>query len=85
MRPSAESGYNWKSPAFESLMDEASKQASIEERYKILAQAEKVLLDYYLVTPLDVTTSRHLVKPTVKGWDDNILDTHPSKLMSIGQ
>ncbi|HET6618901.1 MAG TPA: peptide ABC transporter substrate-binding protein [Dongiaceae bacterium] len=85
MRPSAESGYNWKSPAFESLMDEASQQASIEERYKILAQAEKVLLDYYLVTPLDVTTSRHLVKPTVKGWEDNILDTHPSKLMSIAQ
>ena len=41
-----------------------------------------MLLDYYLVTPLDVTTSRHLVKPWVKGWEDNILDVHPTKLMS---
>ena len=85
MRPSAESGYSWKSDAFESLMDKAGQQSSIEERYKILGQAEKVLLDYYLVTPLDVTTSRHLVKPSVKGWEDNILDVHPSKLMSIEQ
>jgi oligopeptide transport system substrate-binding protein len=85
MRPSAESGYSWKSDAFESLMDKASEQSSLDERYKILGQAEKVLLDYYLVTPLDVTTSRHLVKPTVKGWEDNILDTHPTRLMSIEQ
>ncbi len=48
-----------------------------------MAQAEKVLLDYYLVTPLDTTTQRHLVKPWVKGWEGNSLDTHPTKLMSI--
>ncbi len=83
MRPSAESGYNWKNDEYENLMNKASEQADLAKRYEYLAQAEKVLLDYYLVTPLDVTTSRHLVKPKVKGWEDNILDTHPSKLMSI--
>jgi oligopeptide transport system substrate-binding protein len=83
MRPSAESGYNWKSDEYEKLMDEAAAKSDIEERYKTLAAAEKVLLDYYLVTPLNVTTSRHLVKPWVKGWDDNMLDVHPTKLMSI--
>ena len=50
-----------------------------------LAQAEKVLLDYYLITPLDVTTSRHLVKPSVQGWEDNILDVHPTKLLSVAK
>jgi oligopeptide transport system substrate-binding protein len=64
-------------------MDKATQEADIATRYETLAKAEKVLLDYYLVTPLDVTVSRHLVKPTVKGWEDNILDTHPSKLMSV--
>jgi oligopeptide transport system substrate-binding protein len=83
MRPSAESGYNWKSDEYESLMDKAALDSNLDERYKLFAQAEKVLLDYYLVTPLDVTTSRHLVKPRVKGWDDNILDGHPTKLLSV--
>ena len=50
-----------------------------------LVAAEKILLDFYLLTPLNVTTSRHLVKPWVKGWDDNMLDVHPSKLISIAK
>jgi oligopeptide transport system substrate-binding protein len=83
MRPSAESGYNWKNDKYESLMDQAQAAADITQRYEILAQAEKELLDYYLVTPLDVATSRHLVKPHVKGWEDNILDVHPTKLIRI--
>ena len=82
-RPSAESGYFWKNDEYEALMDKAGQQSSIEERYKIMAQAEKVLLDFYMVTPLDTTTQRHLVKPWVKGWEGNSLDTHPTKLMSI--
>jgi oligopeptide transport system substrate-binding protein len=83
MRPSAESGYNWKSDEYEKLMDESATKADIAERYKAMAAAEKVLLDYYLVTPLNVTTSRHLVKPWLKGWDDNMLDVHPTKLLSV--
>jgi oligopeptide transport system substrate-binding protein len=83
MRPSSESGYFWKNDEFEKLMDEAAAKADINERYKLEAAAEKILLDYYLVTPLNVTTSRHLVKPWVKGWDDNMLDVHPTKLISI--
>jgi oligopeptide transport system substrate-binding protein len=83
MRPSAEPGYNWKSDKFESLMDEAQAAADITKRYEILAQAEKTLLDDYLITPLDVATSRHLVKPHLKGWEDNILDVHPTKLLSV--
>jgi len=83
MRPSAESGYNWKNDEYEALMDKAGQQSGVEERYKFLAQAEKVLLDVYMVTPLDTTTQRHLVKPWVKGWEGNSLDTHPSKLIRI--
>src|SRR5689334_8834755 len=53
MKPSAEPGYNWKSDEYESLMTKAAEQGNLDERYKILAQAEKVLLDDYLITPLD--------------------------------
>ncbi len=83
MRPSAESGYNWKNDDYEKLMDQAAAEPDIAKRYSALAAAEKVLLDYYLVTPLNVTTSRHLVKPEVKGWDDNMLDVHPTKLITL--
>ena len=35
-------------------IDEAQGAADITKRYEVLAQAEKELLDYYLITPLDV-------------------------------
>ena len=83
VRPSAESGYLWKVQEYDDLMDKASAQADIKERYKVMAQAERLLLDYYLFAPLALTTSRHLVKPYVKGWGDNALDYHPSRFISI--
>lgn len=83
MRPSAESGYNWKSDEYEKLMDEAAAAADLKQRYKLMGQAERILNDYYLVAPLALTTQRHLVKPNVKGWGVNNLDYHPSRLISF--
>jgi oligopeptide transport system substrate-binding protein len=83
MRPSAESGYHWQSEDYERLMNEAAATTDIDARYRLMAQAERVLLDEYLVAPLAVTTTRHLVKPHVKGWGDNMLDYHPSRFLSL--
>jgi oligopeptide transport system substrate-binding protein len=83
MRPSAEAGYNWKSDEYEKLMDEASAQADIAKRYEIMAKAERVLLDYYLTAPLSNTTTRHLVSSSLKGWEDNMLDYHPSRFLAV--
>lgn len=83
MRPSAESGYNWKSDEYESLMDQAAAAADIKQRYQLMAQAERILNDSYLTTPLAMTTQRHLVKPNVKGWGDSSLDYHPSRFITL--
>ena len=83
MRPSGEVGYNWKSDAYEKQMDVAQAQADIGKRYEEMAKAERILLDDYLTVPLAMPITRHLVKPYVKGWDDNPLESHPSKLISV--
>lgn len=85
MKPSSEAGYNWKNDEYESLMNKAATVADPAERLKILAQAEKILLDDYLTAPIASATSRHLVKPYVKGWVDNVVESHPSRFMSIEQ
>jgi oligopeptide transport system substrate-binding protein len=83
MRPSGEVGYNWKSDEYEAAMDKAQAEGDIEKRYKLMADAERVLLDYYLTAPLNLTNTRHLVKPELKGWDDNSIDAHPSKFLTL--
>jgi oligopeptide transport system substrate-binding protein len=83
MRPSGEVGYNWKNDAYEAQMDVAQSQVDIVKRYEEMAKAEQILLDDYFTVPLALTISRHLVKPYVKGWIDNPVESHPSKYITV--
>jgi oligopeptide transport system substrate-binding protein len=83
MDPRAEAGYNWKSKEFEDLYDKAMKITDQAERYKVLAEAEKILLDSYLTAPIAAAPSRSMVRSTVKGWADNPAGWHPTQFMSL--
>ena len=52
-------------------------------RYKVLAQAEKVLLDSYLTAPIAAAPSRSMVRSSVKGWVDNPAGWHGTQFMSL--
>jgi oligopeptide transport system substrate-binding protein len=83
MDPRAEAGYNWESKEFEDLYDKAMAITDQAERYKVLAQAEKVLLDSYLTAPIAAAPSRSLVRSDVKGWVDNPAGWHGTQFMSL--
>ena len=83
MDPRAEAGYNWKSPEYEKLYDQAMAITDQAARYKVLAQAEKVLLDSYLTAPIAAAPSRSMVRSSVKGWVDNPAGWHGTQFMSL--
>jgi len=83
MDPRAEAGYNWKSPEYEALYDKAMAITDQAERYKVLAQAEKVLLDSYLTAPVAAAPARSMVRSNVKGWVDNPAGWHGTQWMSL--
>ncbi len=83
MKPSADAGYNWQNQEYEELMNQAAATADPAARYLLLSKAERVLLADYLVAPIASAISRHLVKPYVKGWIDNAIESHPSKDITI--
>jgi oligopeptide transport system substrate-binding protein len=83
MDPRAEAGYNWKSPEYEALYDKAMAITDQAERWKVLAQAEKLLLDSYLTAPIAAAPSRSLVRSSVKGWVDNPAGWHGTQFMSM--
>ena len=61
MDPRAEAGYNWPSPEYEAAIDKALAVGDQAGRYKLLAEAEKILLDSYLTAPVAAGPNRHLV------------------------
>jgi len=75
-------GYS--NPEFDALMQSAGEQLDLDRRRLYLEEAERVLLADHAVIPLYFYVSKHLVKPEVEGWQDNILNYHYSQHLSLG-
>jgi oligopeptide transport system substrate-binding protein len=74
---------NYNSPKFEELMDKAAAAGGDPaERSKILSQAERVLVDDLGNLPLLYYSYHNLVSPKLKGFEDNVMDVHPSRFIS---
>ena len=83
MKPSSESGYNWKSDAYEEAMNKASEMPDRASRNAALAVAEKILLDDYIFAPICIDTIRHLVKPNVKGFEESVASYNNTQFLTL--
>ena len=68
---------------YDSLMERAGTQLNLDRRRLYLEEAERVLLSDHPVMPLYFYVSKHLVRPEVQGWEDNVLDYHYSQHLSL--
>ena len=72
----------WADKHFDSLLSTASNENEISKRYKMLAEAEKYLLDKSMVIPLGFSFSLNIVDTSeIGGWFPNALDIHPFKFL----
>jgi oligopeptide transport system substrate-binding protein len=81
----SDSGINqmhYRSPAFDALLDQAAGESDPAERAATLQRAESLALRDAPVIPLFYGVARHLVKPTIAGWYDNVMNVTYSKDLS---
>ena len=71
------------SAEYDELMARAAAQVDPARRRLYLEEAERVMLADHPVIPLYVFVSKHLVRPEVGGWSDNVLDYHYSRHLSL--
>ncbi len=69
-------------PEFDALMARADSLSG-QERLSMLRRAEERLLAEHVIIPLYHYVSRHLVKPEVSGFEDNIMDIHLSRWLAL--
>ncbi len=81
--PTGTNSTGWWDPKYAALLDEANRTTDHLQRYKILAQAEQLLLDAQPVIPLTVGTTRLMKKPYVKGLYPNAATLIPWKYAYI--
>jgi oligopeptide transport system substrate-binding protein len=79
-------GFNyprWANKEYDELMAKAETTLDLKERGTILRQAEEIFLKELPAIPILYYSSRGLVSDKVKGWEENLLDHHPSRFISI--
>ena len=72
----------WRDERFDRYMARARSQTG-PERLATLRSAEDRLLEQQVIVPLYYYVSRHLVKPDVQGFNDNLMDIHLSRWLAL--
>jgi ABC-type oligopeptide transport system substrate-binding subunit len=76
-----DSGYS--NPAYDALLERIASEGDNAQRLALMAQAERTMLEDQPVLPIYFYVSKHLVKPWVSGWQDNVMDHHYVKDLKI--
>jgi oligopeptide transport system substrate-binding protein len=61
---------------YDRLIAGAAQEPNEEKRMRMLEQAERILMDEMPIIPVFYYVSRNLVKPYVRGWYNNLQDSH---------
>jgi oligopeptide transport system substrate-binding protein len=73
---------SWKNDEFEGLMDKAAAAGGNPvERFKLLAAAEEVVIREHGNVPLLYYSYHNLVSAKLKGFEDNVMDVHPTRFI----
>jgi len=75
----------WENKEYDALLAQAETILDMDERAKVLAQAEAILLDELPIIPILYYSSRALVSPKIEGWQDNLMDAHKTRWLSLQQ
>jgi oligopeptide transport system substrate-binding protein len=75
----------WSNKEYDKLIAEAATESVPAKRMQILKQAEAILLEELPIIPIYYRISTNMVRPYVKGWYPNLLDTHPLSTIWIDE
>ena len=71
------------SARYDALLVEAQHQADLHSRALLLEEAERVALADHPLLPIYFYVNKHLVKPEVRGWYDNVMNVVYSKDLAL--
>lgn len=79
-------GFNysrWANADYDALMEKAGQTVDLDERAAVLGDAERLFLEEVPAIPILYYSSRNLISDKLKGWTDNIQNTHATRFLSI--
>lgn len=74
-----DSGYA--NPRYDRLLEQIAEERIPARRRNLMVEAERMLLADQVVLPVYTYVTKRLVDPLLKGWEENVMDLHPSRHM----
>lgn len=74
-----DAGYN--DPRFDRLLEQIATERIPARRRNLMMEAERMLLAEQVILPVYIYVTKRLIHPTLKGWQENIMDFHLSRHM----
>jgi oligopeptide transport system substrate-binding protein len=72
----------WKNAEFDALLNKAGLTQDLQERAKLLHEAEKIAIDNTAAAPIYYYLSRNVVSPKIRGFNNNTFDIHRTRWLS---
>src|SRR5262249_38248861 len=76
---------HYNNPAYDALLNQATTEQDMAKRGQILAQAETIAVKEHAWLPIYFWVSGAIVRPYVKGWQENPRDIHRKRWISIDE
>jgi oligopeptide transport system substrate-binding protein len=74
---------HYQSAAYDALLKRAAAATDLTQRRALLEEAERLMLSEHPLLPLYFYVNKHLVKPEVLGWYDNVMNVVYSKDLGL--
>ena len=74
---------HYRSAEYDRLVSEAAAEIDVARRRALLQDAERVMLRDHPLIPIYFYVNKHLVKPEVTGWYDNVMNVVYSKDLGL--
>ena len=74
---------HYSNPVYDRLLDSAGKLTDLARRRELLEQAESIAMADHPLIPLYFYVNKHLVKPEVRGWHDNVMNVYYSQNFTL--
>jgi oligopeptide transport system substrate-binding protein len=73
----------YRSAEYDSLVNQAAVEVDAAKRRELLQSAERLMLRDHPLMPIYFYVNKHLVKPEVEGWYDNVMNVVYSKDLAL--
>jgi oligopeptide transport system substrate-binding protein len=73
--------FGYSNSTFDALLDEVGLERVRARRERLMFEAERVLMSDNVIVPIFTYVTKRLVNPHLRGWQNNVMDHHPTRYM----